>query len=535
MDQRIDEPSRILMPSRPSRCIAVAAILLETLMFLTVRSAVASPKVLEVSPERLDFAGGGSAQHITVRTEGYGLSFAARVVGSCARVEPQSAMPTAAGDAVTFKITPIANGPCAVSITGFEEASIPVYVQHFNTSAIVENRGKIQHIVIIIQENRSFDNLFAGYPGSDTVEFGQGHDGKRIMLTEQPLVSPYERDLNHERTHSILSYAHGNMNGFDSVGMRIGKAPPDTPYSFVRREDIRPYWLMAQRFALADRMFESIAGPSFAAHQYLISGQSGGTYGNPTGHRWGCDASADSLVSGINQDGTETKLFPCFTHASLADALNKYGISWGYYAPAQGHDVGYIWSAFDAIRDVREGVQWGRNVRSPETRIFADIADKQLPQVSWVVPSLAYSDHEWKGNGTGPDWTGSILNALGSSDYWSSSVVLVLWDDWGGWYDHVVPPTVDNLGFGFRVPLIVMSPYARRGYVSHSEHEFGSVIRFIEASFALPLMGTSDARADDLSDMFDFSTPKFGFTPIITRHSRFYFENLPPTPFPPAD
>ncbi len=200
--------------------------------------------------------------------------------------------------------------------------------------------------------------------------------------------------------------------------------------------------------------------------------------------------------------------FPCFDYPTLGDELDAAGISWAYYAPAYGSvNAGFKWSAYDAIKHVRYGPAWTGNVISPETSVLADVAVGRLRAVSWVAPNANDSDHAGLNDGSGPQWVASVVSAIGASKYWNDTVVFVLWDDWGGWYDHVSPPQLDVMGLGFRVPLIVVSPYARRGYVSHVQHEFGSVLRFIESVYGVPQLAASDARADDLSDCFDFAQP----------------------------
>src|SRR5262249_10817410 len=158
------------------------------------------------------------------------------------------------------------------------------------------------------------------------------------------------------------------------------------------------------------------------------------------------------------------------------------GVSWRYYSPGVGAN-GYIWSAYQAIDHIRNGPDWDAHVISPETRVLADLgaATPQLAQVTWVVPSGPNSDHlkstqYLPGTQTpaGPAWVTSIVNAVGASPFWSETAIFITWDDWGGFYDHVKPPQADYMGLGFRVPLIVVSPWARKGYVSKVQHEFGS-------------------------------------------------------------
>ena len=204
--------------------------------------------------------------------------------------------------------------------------------------------------------------------------------------------------------------------------------------------------------------------------------------------------------------------FPCIDNETLADEVAAKGLTWRSYAPAIGK-AGGSWSAFDAIRHIRFGAGW-KNVVSPETNVLSDAAAGNLANVTWVVPTNKNSDHSGSGSTTGPLWVASVVNAIGQSPNWKSTAIFVLWDDWGGWFDHVLPPQVDVMGLGFRVPLIVISPYAKRSYISHVQHEFGSVLHFTEKNFGLAALAESDTRADDLSDCFDFAQKPSVYTPL---------------------
>lgn len=243
----------------------------------------------------------------------------------------------------------------------------------------------------------------------------------------------------------------------------------------------------------------------------------------------------DDRVALVGPNGTELPgVFPCFDYKTMGDLLDTAHVSWRYYAPAAGTDSFYILSAFQAIRHIRYGPDWQTNIVSPEASIFTDISSGNLAHVSWVVPSYNNSDHPGAPN-QGPDWVASIVNAVGNSKYWGSTAILVAWDDWGGWYDHVSPPQVDNMGLGFRVPLLVVSPYARVAYVSHVQHEEGSMLHFIEKDFGLPSLNTRDAISDDLSDCFNFSQKPTVFKKINTAHSIEFFLAQKPSGAPDDD
>jgi phospholipase C len=174
-------------------------------------------------------------------------------------------------------------------------------------------------------------------------------------------------------------------------------------------------------------------------------------------------------------------------------------------------------------------------------KIITDITSGQLAAVSWVIPNGKSSDHAGDNDGTGPSWVAAIVNAIGQSQYWGNTAIIVTWDDWGGWYDHQPPPTIrDSYEYGLRVPLIVISPYAKAAYISHQHNDFGSILRFIEEVFSLqdidytnPAAPYADSYAlGDLSDCFDFSQTPLVFTTIPAAKGADYFLNdkSPPTP-----
>ncbi|MDQ6780382.1 MAG: hypothetical protein M3Z37_04410 [Candidatus Eremiobacteraeota bacterium] len=390
--------------------------------------------------------------------------------------------------------------------------------------------GQIRHIVILFQENRTVDNLFNGFPGADTVSSGQTSTGRTVALQPIPLEAPY--DLDHSHQGFVTEFNGGAMNGFDLV--RLGPAPGYTPppfaaYSYVPHAQSAPYFALAQQFTFADRMFQTNEGPSFPAHQYIISGTSIPATGSALraaenvhipmsvqSQNQGCDSPAGSTVALIDPSGAETQsMFPCFEHQTLIDLLDAKAVSWKYYTPSPY----FLWSGPEAINHLRFGQDWG-NVSVPETNIFTDIVQGNLPAVSWVIPTGANSDHAKNHSSSGPSWVADVVNVIGASKYWSDTAIFVTWDDWGGWYDHVKPQIFNSYELGFRVPLIVISPYAKAGYVSHAPHEFASILKFTEEQFDLGSLGYSDARADDLGDCFNFSQAPLPYHPVIVRYSQ---------------
>ena len=401
------------------------------------------------------------------------------------------------------------------------------------------SRGAITHIVIIVQENRTVDNLFNGLPGADTVQRGKNMRGRTVALEPISLTAPYDMSHRHEAWRD--DYHRGAMNGFSTEPENChlpGQCPPrvTASYGYVPRTQTWQYWQMAEAFTFADELFQSNQGPSFPAHQYLISGTSTisdnstlKASDNPDdsdgiSRQGGCDSVKSTRVKTIDPAGKDGKLvFPCFERKSIMDLMNKNGISWAYYQESGGAGQ---FHAPDAIKQIRYGPSYD-NVKWPSATVLRDIHKGRLAQVVFVTPSAKASDHPGRNNGTGPSWVASVVNAIGQSQYWRSTAIIVTWDDWGGWYDHVQPPVYNSYELGFRVPMIVVSPYARRKYVSHTQYEFGSILKFVEDTFALGSLGTTDKRATSIADCFAFDSPPANFQPIQTTLPPEYFERLP--------
>jgi phospholipase C len=412
----------------------------------------------------------------------------------------------------------------------------PASVGNFTTPPSIPNAplgtNAIAHVVVIVQENRSFDNLFHGFPGADTVSSGKASFGN-VQLTPVSLATLFDIEHLHQTFES--EYDDGRMDGFNRAGIvePPHQNPPNGdqfPYAFVPASQVVPYWTLAKNYALADRTFESNSGPSFAAHQYLIAAQSDNIPDGPSDVSiWGCDSAPGTTELQISSSGQYVQgPFPCFTYTTLATELDDAHVSWRYYTPGI-HDAGGIFNAYDAIHAVRYGPDWTSDVISPETRVLRDVAAGQLASVTWVVPNAANSDHSGSRSLSGPKWVSSVVNAIGESPFWSSTAIFILWDDWGGWYDHVTPPQYGPMGPGFRIPLLVVSPYAKHGYISHVTHEAASTTKFIEDAFGLPSMHQADARVDDLRDCFDFTQRPAPYVPLSVDMRPQDFEHEPDT------
>ena len=394
--------------------------------------------------------------------------------------------------------------------------------------------SSIKHIVVVIQENRSFDNLFAGFPGANAPTFGYLHDGTKVPLRPVPFTTS---DLAHSWSGSVVDWAKGKMNGFDLPNPVYPQQSAKAPFAYVKRDQSAPYWAMAEQYVLADHMFPTTMGPSFTAHLDLVAGTSKLTptqaiVNSPSAFPWGCDAPSGTFTDVLTQGNTYPSdgPFPCFTQfPTIADLLDNAHISWKYYAPVVTDQGGPFWSAFDAISNVRYGPDWATHVITPQTNVLQDIAAGKLASVSYVAPDWNDSDHAGALVSGGPSWVASIVNAIGKSQYWKSTAIVILWDDWGGWYDNVPPPQLDFVGLGIRVPCIIVSPYAKPHFVSHTVYEFGSVLRFIEETFDLGSLGTSDQRAKSLSDSLDFALPPRSFRIIPAAYPMAHFLHEKPS------
>jgi phospholipase C len=412
----------------------------------------------------------------------------------------------------------------------------------------------IEHVVFIVKENRSFNHYFGTYPGADGSTSGRTINCDRescvsdrtIPLTPAPDVMPY--DLAHCFLCGVVAVNGGRMDGFNHMNaLRPLKPTQDGTwyghdllgYTRFTRSGIPNYWAYADRFVLADRFFTSMYGPTFPEHLFTVAATSNLIVGNknekvqPGSY---CDDEGEFaprfreglspedldrlmfLEENITQDaGYEEEIRSfweqyrlCFDIHVLPDLLERAGVSWKYYATLNAWN-----NALQAIRHVRYGPMWQRV--EPPGNFLSDVGSGNLPEVAWLVPPSIYDEHPAAGKSTcsGENWTVQQINALMRSEYWRSTLVVVVWDDFGGFYDPVAPPHLDVMGLGPRTPALIISPYAQQGVsplggsVDHTTYEFSSVLHFIELLHGLPPMTDRDARADPLSGALDFQHPNF--------------------------
>ena len=384
-------------------------------------------------------------------------------------------------------------------------------------------RRKITHVVFMVKENRTFDTYFGTYPGADGATRGRTCDGKTV-----PLVRAH--DVTQGPDHSFQGGIHAIDGGRMDCFNTLYSGHDLQSYVQYGRDQIPNYWAYAKHFVLADRFFSSIYGPTGVEHVATVAAQTGrfidheranppgqfGTNGIPREYCEDPTERAYSLkrlapgqirrVGVLENEAQPGALFyrfgylrrACMDIKILPDELTKAGVSWNYYLGQDDYVETMKW-----IRHVRYGPEWS-NVVSDD-RFLTDLRAGKLPAVSWLIPDTAVSDHPPDSVCAGENWTVRILNALQQSPEWKHTAVVVTWDDFGGFYDHVPPPHVDMYGMGPRVPMLLISPWARPGLIAHQTLEFSSVLKMIETIWGLPALTERDRNASDMLDLFDFT------------------------------
>ncbi len=413
--------------------------------------------------------------------------------------------------ALTFAIA-VALAACSPGVTSWGMAENPKH----------DKRTPIAHVVFIIQENRSFNNLFLGYPGATTRSYGYDTRGRKVSLRSQILNTFW--DPGHGSSDFFaacdgtgqLRGTQCKMDGWNDESAGLGH-PSDFAYAYVPRNEIAPYWEMARQYVLADRTFASNLDGSFVAHQYDVAASASRTVDFPRS-AWGCEGNKRDTVATLSAKRRYgPRIRPCFDIPTIGSEADAAGVSWRFYAGAIDGDGG-LWSSYQANRGIFYGPDWNADVISPPARFLKDVGDGKLAAITWITPTYKDSDHPGPlGGSDGPAWVASLVDAIGESPFWQSTAIFIMWDDWGGWFDPVKPPYEDYDGLGFRVPLLIVSPYARKGRVTHVQYETASVLRFIEDDFGLAPLARSDTRANDPAhdlDAFDFTQPPRRFKKI---------------------
>jgi phospholipase C len=403
---------------------------------------------------------------------------------------------------------------CAGAVNGTPQAPLQNNAATRGLSNATD-KGKITHVIYVVQEGRSFDDLFQGYPGALTSSTGEISTGKTIALSPISLKTRYQIDTSASAMFIAcdgtgkLPGTECRMNGFDNEASYGGPKGVEYPmYAYVPHEESKPYFDMAREWVIADHMFASQLDGSFTAHQYIVAAQSGHAVNIPiTG---GCGSGPYNWISTLTQRrvfGRNEKA--CFKYKTLANELERARLSWRFYTADKAS------SSFAFDKRVYGSPEWYKDVIQPPSRFLSDLSGGKLANMTWITPTCPDSDAVSCGGGDGPAWVASLVNAVGESKFWDSTAIFVQWDDWGGLYDEAAPPFKDYDGLGFRVPLLVISAYAKRDYVSHVQYETASVLRFTEDIFGLRQMAAADRRATSpATDCFDFSQPPRRFVPI---------------------
>jgi phospholipase C len=427
---------------------------------------------------------------------------------------------------------------------------------------------KIKHVVIIMQENRSFDSYFGTYPGADGIPGLAGHPGKVPCVpdpTRHDCERPYHnrRDINaggpHMAVDAIRDVSGGRMNGFIAS---VESGHPDTDrlachvpitttpqllsvlngppcldvMGYHDARELPHYWAYARNFVLQDHMFEPVQSWSLPAHLYMMSAWSAqclnvlkpmscktANVGNPDGD--GMPPSSSSMgaallglltVSDVDDFARPTRP-PDYGWTDITYLLHRHHVSWRYYLTQgtepdcengamtctpvrQNVETPEIWNPLPDFVDVHQDRQL-RNI-VPDTQFFRDAYRGKLPAVSWVIPSGDNSEHAPARISSGQDHVTRVINAIMSGKDWDSTAIFLAWDDWGGFYDHVKPPRVDGQGYGLRVPGLVISPYARKGYIDHQVLSFDAYLKFIEDDFlGGQRIDNTDGRPDGRPDV----------------------------------
>jgi phospholipase C len=427
----------------------------------------------------------------------------------------------------------------------------------------------IQHFIFIIQENHSFDNYFGTFPGANGIPAGTmlpQVPGGPAVLAPFLATTTKPHDLSHTWLSAALSYDNGLMDGFYWAAYKPSAAyygqaivtpkpnrtlvkvvPVSSPYptptarsnntevlspqGFIDDEDeltpdvgtqnetlaiqqatsssspptepswaidtvsyydgtiIPNYWSYAQHYTLCDNFFSSLRADSQPNHLYIVAGQSGGICKN-----YVLPSSQSPLPK-----YSVYYLFP-----EIMDELLQAGVSWKYYSGQSDPQAETLWNPLPGFSQITGNpVQLANLV--PTSQFFSDLTDGSLPQICWLIPSGSESEHPPADITVGMQYVTGLVNAVMQSQYWPNCAIVITWDDYGGFYDHVPPTQTDKYGFGFRVPCLVISPYSLANTVVHTQYDFTSILKLIEAKFLLSSLTGRDSAANNMLDCFNFS------------------------------
>jgi phospholipase C len=433
---------------------------------------------------------------------------------------------------------------CLIAITLIITASCLAFIP---TGFVVGTPTKIQHLIFIIQENHSFDNYFGTYPGANgftaglaipvnPAQAGSQYVAPYHLDVSQPImivgdelppgvsdpdqvnpgdsngISPFPfnnesigGDLSHAWKVAHLAYDNGKMDGF------VSAEKSTLTMGYYDRSDIPYYWDYADQYVLDDNFFSSLMGPSFPNHLYIASGTNGPV--NNLGYRWVLNGGVvDNPSSNFDWQGVS------LGWATLAQELSNASVPWTWYDGNARPLSPNIWDVLPLFTYFQNHPsELAQHVKNTQNFI-TDIHNGQLPAVSWIIPGgwhpptwpvacagQSPSEHPPARSDCGMDYVAYLVDQVMQSQYWQSSAIIITWDDYGGFYDHVPPPQIDEYGEGFRVPTLVVSPWAKHGFIDHTQYEFASLLKLAEVNFNTPSLGTRDVSANDMMNSLDFN------------------------------
>jgi phospholipase C len=415
----------------------------------------------------------------------------------------------------TWTETGSASEPTAPTTTA---PSAPV-----TSSAAPAAKPPIDHVFIIFKENHTFDNYFATYPGADGATQATTSTGDVIPL-KQWVTKCDLPGMNSWRAAHV-DWNGGLMDSFDKgedsshawgelAKFNHGPFVTFAPASGVASGPVAYYWQLAQRGVLCDRYFTSLMGESSPNHMYVIAATSAGRITNedlvkhtcqvigPDGavyehpNHWTVDEVPTALPNELEKKG---KSWTFIEEGTKADPLKKA------LAFLEDNNDGSV-ECLDVVKGLPSFNDRFTHLHSVSTGLASFLANGKAGNVTWIKPACANCEHPGLSEvPTGVKWSQQVVNAIGASQYWNRCVIFITWDDFGGFYDHVAPPQVDSMGLGFRVPCLIVSPYAKKGYVDHTQYEHSSICKFAESLFDLPAMTSRDAAASDMMNAFDFT------------------------------
>jgi phospholipase C len=375
---------------------------------------------------------------------------------------------------------------------------VPLFGTTREAAAQSENEPNtpIEHFIVVMQQNHTFDNYFGTYPGANGIPEGVCVPTSLANPADGSCVAPFEitthsvSDLSHSDAVFQGQFQDGKMNGFVDALNRLNQDGP-LSMGYFTETHIPFYWNLADQYVLFDNYFSSAHTGSITNRMFWVSGRPGSEFNR------------------IPEGGFRN--IP-----TIFDKLQERGISWKFYI--KDYDPTLNYRSLEQLDFLPPQVQWvpllsmDRFLDDPElsSRIvdldeyYNDLENGTLPAVSYVL-LLGATEHPISDLSLGERATRTMLQTLMHSDAWKSSAFFITYDDWGGWYDHVPPPQIDERGYGFRVPSMLVSPYARMGYIDHTLLDHTSILKFIEENWNIPPLALRDAKANNLTSAFDFS------------------------------